>query len=299
MIPAFPHFKKIELSDRQALNALLPHKPYSDFIFTNLWCWDIHQKRKISLLHGNLVVLITDYISNKPYLSFYGSYKPVTTAKTLLTYAVQHNFEPHLKYIPHTTAQLITRSSLTTIADEENFDYIFSTHQIAKAEGGDLRRKRKYANQFARLYPQTQFRTHNITNKTTQRHLKKTFKTWFLRKHHNDTTALLQEEQAFVRLLRTAEEHNVIASCIYDGTTMIGFSLDEILDGGYAISHFLKADTHYTGIYEYLNQETAKFLMQKGVLYWNWEQDLNIEGLRKLKMSYRPIHFLKKYTIHS
>ena len=298
MIPEFPHFKRIELADRAQLETLLPYTPYSDFVFTNLWCWNINNKRKISLLYGNLVVLMTDYITNRPHLSFYGHRKPVRTARTLLQYAQEHDIELCLKYVPHTTARHIRSSSLVTHADEENFDYIFSTQQIASSAGGDLKRKRKYANQFARLYQNAHFKTHPITDARVQRHLRSTFATWNLQKHPGDTTALRYEEMAFKRLLKTASEHDVIASCVYDGDTMIGFSLDELLGKGYAISHFLKADTHYTGVYEYLNQNTAKFLMQKGIQYWNWEQDLNIEGLRKLKLSYRPINYLKKYKIY-
>ena len=93
MIPEFPHFKRIELADRAQLETLLPYTPYSDFVFTNLWCWNINNKRKISLLYGNLVVLMTDYITNRPHLSFYGHRKPVRTARTLLQYAQEHDIE--------------------------------------------------------------------------------------------------------------------------------------------------------------------------------------------------------------
>jgi len=31
----------------------------------------------------------------------------------------------------------------------------------------------------------------------------------------------------------------------------------------------------------------------------NYQQDLGIEGLRKSKTAFRPVHFLKKYTVKS
>lgn len=297
MIPTFPKFKKISIRDRSALYPYLPRKAYSDYNFTNLWCWDTHGKRRISILNGNLVVLFTDYLTNRPYLSFFGRRKPVTTAKTLLTYAREHNIPPKLKYIPDSTARLLQNSSLNLAEDAENFDYIFSTTQIAKAPGSSMKRRRQYANQFSRLYPDARFEVISFTRRNIHRQLLLTFKKWCRNKKHTAISTYMYEDRALKRLIAPGQKHDVVASCIFIGGTMIAFSIDEILNNKQAISHFLKADTQYKGVYEFLNMKTAQFLKEQGVEYWNWEQDLNIEGLRKLKMSYRPVHFLKKYTI--
>ena len=41
----------------------------------------------------------------------------------------------------------------------------------------------------------------------------------------------------------------------------------------------------------------GQYRAANGVEFWNWQQDLNIPGLRKLKMSYKPIGFLKKFFV--
>ena len=127
MIPTFPKFKKISVADRSEVSHFLPKKPYSDYNFTNLWCWDIQKERKISLCNGNLVVLFTDYVTNELCLSFCGTKKPVSTAQTLLTYAEQQKISPTLKYVPASTAHSLKSKRMKVNTDQENFDYIFST----------------------------------------------------------------------------------------------------------------------------------------------------------------------------
>lgn len=57
MIPAFPDFKKVEVSDRGVVEAHT-HKydPYSDFNFTSLWAWDTSNERMISESNGNRIL---------------------------------------------------------------------------------------------------------------------------------------------------------------------------------------------------------------------------------------------------
>ena len=78
---------------------------------------------------------------------------------------------------------------------------------------------------------------------------------------------------------------------------MIGFSIDELLPNQYAISHFFKADSSYRGVYDFLNEKVAENLSNRGIALWNWEQDLGIESLKISKTGYRPVDFLKKYTV--
>ncbi|MEZ4195537.1 MAG: phosphatidylglycerol lysyltransferase domain-containing protein [Candidatus Paceibacterota bacterium] len=113
----------------------------------------------------------------------------------------------------------------------------------------------------------------------------------------NKSCDITHEEIALKRLFQTAHNHNVILSCLYVDNKMIGFSIDEILDEGYAISHFIKGDINYRGVYEYMNVEVAQQLLISGAKFWNWEQDLNLEGLRQLKISYNPINHLKSIVL--
>lgn len=301
MIPKFPNFKKIELADRASIDSYTNrHLPYSDFNFTNLWSWNPKAKegRMISELNGNLVVLFTDYRTNEPSLSFLGTNKIDDTALQLLNYAKANNISPILRFIAEESAISISSPELVANEDNDNHDYIFSVSQLANPKGIKFKSKRHLANRFLRDYPEAVFKIMDFSNAETHEKIISVLRQWENKKiSDNKSYELEHEEIALRRLLQTATDHKLILSGIFLNDTMIAFSLDEILPHKYAISHFLKADTTYRGIYEFLNEMVAQHLEVKGVELWNWEQDLNIEGLRRLKMSYRPVSFLKKFKV--
>ena len=62
------------------------------------------------------------------------------------------------------------------------------------------------------------------------------------------------------------------------------------------VVHVEKANASIQGLYPFINQQ---FLVNawQGAKYVNREQDLGIEGLRKAKLSYNPVHFIEKFTV--
>lgn len=73
MIPEFPQFKVLELSDKGDIEVFTKKfPPYSDFNFVSMWSWDIKGDMRISQLNDNLVVRFTDYLTGNPFFSFFG-----------------------------------------------------------------------------------------------------------------------------------------------------------------------------------------------------------------------------------
>lgn len=301
MIPQFPNFKVLTLEDKEIVESYtkkLP--PYSDFNFTNLWAWNIDSGRKISTLNENLVILFTDYRTTEPAISFLGENKLEDTISTLLAYANDYRIEPQLKFIPETTIRRIYKefNEINIVEDVTNHDYIFNVSMIADLHNCNLKSKCRLINKFLTNNPDVTFSVQKLHNNQFREQLLLILHRWGKNKlEQNKEFDLENEELAIKRLLETAGQHHLIISSLFIQDKMIAFSIDELLPNNYALSHFIKADITYKGIYEHLNQKVASYLEQCGVVYWNWEQDLNLEGLKRLKLSYRPCHFLKKYII--
>ena len=73
------------------------------------------------------------------------------------------------------------------------------------------------------------------------------------------------------------------------------FSLGKLINEDMAVIHIEKADESFEGIYSVINQQFAEHEWS-GVKYINREEDMGIEGLRKAKLSYRPVELIQKYV---
>lgn len=297
MIPKFPDFKKLELSDREDFEKFVSKfLPYSAFNFTYLWAWDLGE---ISELNGNLVVrFATDFKTMKPFLSFLGNNECESTMRTLLSFARSSELSPELRFIPGEVIKYLKSASLKMEEDRDNFDYLFSPTKLAEFQGNQFKELRRLARIFSEKYPEAVFQLKDLNDLSVQKKILLTLRKWeYRKKMQNKSYDLNFEERALCRLLENAKHHELILSCVFLHDEMIAFSIDEILPDGNAMAHFVKAINSFNGIYEFLNRELAKHLKTLNIVLWNWQQDLDIKNLRDTKLGYRPVAFLEMYTV--
>ena len=77
---------------------------------------------------------------------------------------------------------------------------------------------------------------------------------------------------------------------------MIAYTLAEPLGPDMLVIHFEKADQQVKGAYQAINQMFLAHAAD-GYHFVNREQDLDNEGLRKAKLSYHPVEFLRKSKV--
>ncbi len=293
----FPQFKKLELSDRSFIESFTKdYLPYSDYNFTSLWSWNIKDEIQFSTLNGNLIVRFTDYITSKPFYSFLGSSEQEKTIDELLQLCIREGLEPTLKLLPAESVRGLSSEKYTIVEDEDNFDYILLIPLLCEYPGKHFRGKKNFVNRFRKNYI-AETVILDMHQKDIQDNMKQLFFTWADNKELSvqDTK---NEYEAITRLLKTLTDTNLISIGLYVDKRLIGFSVNEIVNGTYAILHFEKADSiNFVGIYPYVMQETARVLAHKECMYLNYEQDLGIEGLKKSKLSYSPAEFLKKFRL--
>ena len=83
---------------------------------------------------------------------------------------------------------------------------------------------------------------------------------------------------------------------IYIDEKLEAFTFGEMLNDDTVVVHVEKANPEIRGLYVAINK---LFLENEfpNVEFVNREEDLGLEGLRKAKLSYKPIKLVEKYTL--
>lgn len=299
-LPNFPYFKKLELEDRKSIYALTSKfPPYSDYSFVSLWSYDVKNDIMISQLHQNLIVKLRDYISGERFYSFLGYNQAKETIETLLKHAKKENIMPKLRLIPEDNILHNPKlfNFFQIIEDRDNFDYIFLSEEISKLEGSRFSNKRNKVNNFIKMNSPISVALLDIKDPKIHKVIIDLCLAWKKNKKQDGDDAN-NELHAIKRLLNSSEFLNVLSLGIYNADNkLIGFSIIETVHQKNSLIHFVKADTSYIGLFEYIYKSTASELYKRRRKYVNRQQDLGIPGLRQAKSSWRPIKFLKKYII--
>ncbi len=298
MIPEFPQFKKIELSDKEDVEKFTKKfLPYSDFNFTNIWSWDLVEDMGFSILNNNLIVKFSDYVNGQPFFSFLGDNMVNETVKELIDFSEKNYKNDTLKLIPETVVDLIDKTKFEIISDIGSHDYVYLISRLAAMNTWTQNSFGKRIRQFLKKYPDYIVKESSICEIKKEEYIQM-FKKWAENKSITNFFDL-NEYKAFEKLLQINDKNLKVIS-LYVKDTLIGFTVAEIGAGDYVISHFAKADTSYhSSVYDVLNWEESKILETEGIKYYNWEQDLGIKGLKSSKLKYKPDFFLNKFFVRN
>lgn len=297
MIPIFPNFKDLELSDKGEFeNIIKKYEPYSDYNFISLWAYNTEKDTRISLLNNNLVLRFRDYITNEPFYTFLGDNNPENTVDQLIELSKKEGFKEELKLIPEANIKNMNKSNYNITEDRDSFDYILSVEEISALTGDKYHTHKNFVNKFNNNYSEYHLHNLNLLDPVIQEQMLNVFYNWETSRH-KERSETQHELSAIQRALKDSNEFNLITLGVYDREALVGFIIASLEQMNYAVSHFAKADMNYSGVFYFLYHHLAKQLHEKGYKYLNNEQDMGIPGLRKSKEQWNPTHYLKKYII--
>ena len=299
MIQKFPHFKRLSLDDKAFMRAFTAFLPtYSDFNFTSLFSWDVHEVAEASELFGNLVLKFTDYGTGKHFYTFIGVHEVDETIRRLIDFAKEQGLDNELLLIPQSSISALKYPEHFHIdEDPDNHDYILSVDDLVEFKSNKYRGKRNLLNRFERFHGEKAI-TKEIDATDPEIRKKIDLVTYSWTEMKNKTIADVESElRAIKRCLDNATKLNTKGFGVFVDGEMVAYTLYELLPGKFATIHFCKADTSFVGVFEHMNHNLAKHLSTLDITHINMEQDLGLPGLRNSKMSYHPVHFLKKYKV--
>lgn len=173
------------------------------------------------------------------------------------------------------------------------WDYIYSVRELIDLKGNRFHNKKNLLNQFHRNYKSLY---HALDMDCVERVLEMQHN-WCTWKECAHSHALEAENTAIGRVLHHWDAiPGLMGGALEVDEEIVAYTVAEALTENTVVIHFEKGHTGYKGVYQAINN---MFLANnaKEFEYVNREQDLDDEGLRKAKISYNPVRFLKKDNV--
>jgi hypothetical protein len=174
-----------------------------------------------------------------------------------------------------------------------HWDYLYEVSDLVDLPGNRFHNKKNLLNQFLKSY---EFTYMDFGPKLIEQAMamQEDWCTW----RDCETSDLLAAENSAI--LRVLDHWNafdrILGGALFVENIIVAYTLAEPLTADTLVIHFEKGCPAYKGAYQAINQI---FLARSasGYRFVNREQDLGSEGLRKAKLSYNPVDFLRKSKV--
>lgn len=179
-------------------------------------------------------------------------------------------------------------------------DYIYRTDDLIELKGNAYKTKRGEINQFRRAYPDHRLESLAPWHADGIRALLDTWLKGRLQLLTADAIAdffytVEQERRAIERALAYFDTLGLSGLCLFIGDRLEGFTFGERITPDVANVLVEKTNFAIPGSAQYLFREFTKTFAD--CTYINVGDDLGLENLRRVKMSYRPAQFGDKVTL--
>ena len=290
-IPVFPQFLPLCLEMEQELHPLLKNscQGISEFSFPSLL---IHQEKyqyEISNFNNRYYILKGNQ-HNASFFSILGAIPSKKEIQAIFDYFGANYFWKNMDKAQYESlASFLETQGFSILEDRNNEDYLYERQTLAELKGKALHKKKTHVNNFEKNY---QFSVKPLTKDRVSQ-AKAILQQWETDYQSEDST----DYAICLKALDLIEKDYFCGFILYAENIPCAFALGEIINNNTTFCvHFEKALIEYKGVYQKMNQVTAECL-DVSIRYINREQDLGLEGLRKAKLSYKPLCFIQKFAV--
>jgi hypothetical protein len=294
MIHEPPSYKRLQLDDKNFFDNFFAHCPHENavysfgalYIYMPIYDfeWRAHDKKNLILRYR------PNSDGNLHFLQPLGDFTPRLKA-SLLAEISQYSY---LAKITDVSADFIETypdfaKNFDVTHDDALDDYIYRTEDLATLSGKKYAKKRNLISQARKLYS---WSVEAITAQNVADCLP------VLDNLDVEEGESLENEKAVI--LQAVKNFSVLGLqgiLLRSESRVVAFSIYQMHTKDTVAINFEKAVKGFKGLYQVINQETAKVIAQQGIAHINREVDLGIEGLRQAKRSYFPEKMFYSYQM--
>ena len=291
-------FKKIGLEDRELIGAYLNRKTYRscELVFPNIYLWSRKYPTDYAVVEDTLVFRGT-LENGEPSITFpAGEIGQVPKAMdAMMEWFQSQQKEFHMHLVQEQEFALLEQwypGRFQIAYDRDSADYVYETEKLTTLAGKKLHGKRNHINKFKENYPGWVYEPVGTGNveECFQMALK-----WREEAECEQDEEKRAEMCVTLNALRLFEELGLKGGLLRaepEGE-VLAFTIGEPLNPDTFVVHIETAFAEIQGAYPMINQQFVIHEAQ-GYQYVNREEDTGAEGLRKAKLSYRPVFLVEK-----
>lgn len=288
-------FEPVSIQRQDEYNAILsscPQLPTSDYAFANVWGWGEHYGLEWAFSEGVCWLRQTRQTNGRdlvywaplgPWDNYAWTECPIIRSAGSFT------------RIPEYLAELwraAFREHIDIDSCRGHWDYVYDVQELTELRGNRFHKKKNLLGQFIKKYDYD-YSAMGPECVEEVLDMQAEWLKWFEEK--SPSPALVAENTSITRVLQHWDQIPTLrGAAIRIKGKVVAYTVGEPVGADSVVIHFEKGNTYFKGVYQSINQ---MFLEQEaeGIKYVNREQDLGDEGLRKAKLSYNPVFFLKKF----
>lgn len=289
-------FHSFDISDKDAIDKILRTEPQTlaEYTFACLAAWQWAHDHSYSIVHDNLLLLQMKIDGKSHLLQPMGTFS--SSDQELLLQRIKSSDYP-IK-IARVSDSFLLRypefcKNFHAMPEHNLANYLYRAEDLASLASGHFEKKRNLIAQAKHMY---EWEAQEMSAASLAECLN-IFEASAESRASSGGEVVSKELVALKYSLDNFDALNLSGLFIYSVGKPVAFSIFESLNSNTAVVHFEKAVRSYKGLYQVINQETAKVLAQRGFTYINREEDLGIPGLRHAKISYFPVAILSSYSL--
>jgi uncharacterized protein len=263
----------------------------SDYSFVNLWSWS--EQYGLHWAWQEHLVWIKQTRPTETFWAPVGNWEAVNWPAVLQAAA---DCCPRINRVPEKLLEMWKTQSQVpiTIAEaRDHWDYLYDRQELVNLAGNRFHKKKNLLNQFKNKY-EAVYLPFGPDMVAQAKGMQEDWCTW-RDCEGNDTLAA--ENMAIAKVLDNWQQLlGVTGGALAVDGTLAAYTVAEVMPDNTLVIHFEKGCPDYKGSYQAINQMFLENDKNSCTLV-NREQDLGDEGLRKAKLSYNPVDFVRKYRV--
>lgn len=289
-------FKRAELEDRDMISHYFYHHASRscERTFVNVFLWSRQYPVKWAIIEGALVFKSEDD-SHVSYAFPAGDEESVKKALAQMkAYSEKKGYPFSLYNVTPTDYEKLEQwysGRFQIEYDRDEADYIYESEKLATLSGKKLHGKKNHVNKFKSVY-EGRWSYEPMKKENLEECFQMALK-WRNQNGCNEDEKKNAEMCVCLNALRLFEELELKGGILRVDGEIVAFTMGEPISPDTFVVHIEKAYADVPGAYNMINQQFVEHECMD-YMYINREDDAGSEGLRKAKLSYRPVFLVEK-----